>query len=256
MPAERASATPVAPAADPAAVIARAARVPVLCYHQIRTWRPADTPQARVMITPPAQFAAQMDLLAAARYHTISPRQLLAALTAGGTLPPNPVLLTFDDGSETQYTAALPVLRRHGFTATFFLMTIALDKPHYLSRAQVRELVADGMTIGLHTWSHRAVTQYQEGDWPVQIDAPARDLAGLVGAPVQAFAFPFGLWDHAALRHLQGAGLLIAFQLGGAPDPDLPILTLPRILVSGDWTLAHFAAKLARIRVGPPARSP
>src|SRR5437667_285380 len=83
--------------------------------------------------TPPQRLAAQLDALARAGYTTITPDQLLAHLRYGTRLPARPVMLSFDDASEGQYTHALPMLLRHRFTATFFMMTVVLDKPRWLS---------------------------------------------------------------------------------------------------------------------------
>jgi polysaccharide deacetylase len=50
--------------------------------------------------------------------------------------------------------------------ATFFVMTVVLDKPNWLRRDQVRLLDRAGMTIGVHTWDHKRVTTYTDLDWP------------------------------------------------------------------------------------------
>jgi pimeloyl-ACP methyl ester carboxylesterase len=73
------------------------------------------------------------------------------------------------------------VLRRHRFTAAFFVMTVVLDKPGWLTRDEVRALDRAGMTIGAHTWDHRPMGEYGERDWRVQLDAPRADLETLVG---------------------------------------------------------------------------
>jgi hypothetical protein len=177
-----------APAA--ASVIRARSHVPVLCFHQIRPWRATDSPAARSIITPPDRFAEQMAGLARAGHTAITPDQLVAYLRFGVPLPARPVLLTFDDASEGQYTHALPILRRHRFAATFFVMTVVLDKPRWLSRSQVRDLHRQGMTIGAHTWDHHPVTGYSGGDWRTQLVEPARELARLTGEPVRFFAYP------------------------------------------------------------------
>src|SRR3954471_3307256 len=109
--------TPAA-AADPAAIVARAT-VPVLCFHQIRDWRPSDSPADRGIITPPSVLANQMDVLAHHRFTPITTDALYAHLTTGSPLPPKPILLTFDDGSGCQVTNAVPILQRHQFPAAF-----------------------------------------------------------------------------------------------------------------------------------------
>jgi peptidoglycan/xylan/chitin deacetylase (PgdA/CDA1 family) len=176
-----------------------------------------------------------MAALAAARFTTITPAQLLAYLRYDTPLPPRPVLLSFDDASAGQYTNALPVLLRHGFTATFFVMTVVLDKPGWLSRDQVRALDRQGMTIGAHTWDHHPVTRYAEADWRTQLVEPARELARILDRPVRLFAYPYGLWNQAALPRVAAAGYEAAFQLSDRPDANQPLFTIRRVMAVSGW---------------------
>jgi peptidoglycan/xylan/chitin deacetylase (PgdA/CDA1 family) len=223
-----------APRTDVAAVAARA-DVPVLCYHQIREPTSADGAQARPYIVAPGVLAKQMEALDKAGYTTVTGDQVAAHVARGAKLPAKPVLLTFDDASAGQYTAALPILRRHDFVATFFVMTVVLDKEGWLTRKQVRALARDGMTIGAHTWDHSPVPRYAGADWAKQVDAPVRELRELTGQPVKLFAYPFGEWDAAAIPHLWSAGLTAAFQLGEPLDRRHPLWNLRRIIVP-DWS--------------------
>lgn len=233
-----------APRTDVRAVADRA-DVPVLCYHQIRRPTAADGPQARPYIVAPAVFARQMAALADAGYRTVTGEQLVAHVARGAPLPPKPVLLTFDDATAGQFTEALPILRRHGFRATFFVMTVVLDKPGWLTRRQVRSLDRAGMTIGGHTWDHSAVPEYAAADWRKQIDEPARDLADLVGHPIRVFAYPFGLWDRRAIPRLWEAGFTAAFQLAGPLDRRHPLWNLRRIITPG-WTGRRLLREMQR----------
>jgi peptidoglycan/xylan/chitin deacetylase (PgdA/CDA1 family) len=228
---------PAAPARSPAppSVILARSHVPVLCFHQIRDWTEGDSGSARTIITPPQRFDAQMGALADAGYRTITPEQLLAYLQDGTPLPPRPVLLSFDDASEGQYTHALPVLLRHGFTATYFVMTVVLDKSGWLSRDQVRDLSRQGMTIGAHTWDHHPVTHYDEADWRIQLVEPARELGYVLDRPVRLFAYPYGVWNQAALPHVAAAGYEAAFQLSDSQDASQPLFTIRRVMARSDW---------------------
>jgi len=224
-----ASRTP-APRTDVAAVAARA-RVPVLCYHQIRRPTSADGAAARPYIVGPSVFAAQMRALDSAGYTTVTGDQLVAHLARGVPLPRKQVLLTFDDASAGQYARALPVLRRHHFRATFFIMTVVLGKPGWLTRGQVRALDRAGMTIGAHTWDHKPVPQYTGTDWDTEVTAPTRELQRIVGHPIRLFAYPFGLHHTGAIPHLWRAGLRAAFQLAEPLDARHPLWTIRRIIV-------------------------
>src|SRR5690349_20155322 len=92
---------------DAATILSRK-EVPILCYHQIRDFRPKDSKIAKDYIVPIANFRAQMKMLADSGYHTILPDQLYAYLTTGAALPSKPVMLTYDDTDLDQYLIAEP----------------------------------------------------------------------------------------------------------------------------------------------------
>ena len=98
-----------------------------------------------------------MRMLADSGYHTITPDQLYAYLISGTRLPAKPIILSFDDTDLDQYTVGYPEMKKYGFKGLFFIMTVSLGKPHYMSREQVRELSDEGNTIGSHTWDHHNV---------------------------------------------------------------------------------------------------
>jgi peptidoglycan/xylan/chitin deacetylase (PgdA/CDA1 family) len=245
-PAQQPSAAPPkrAPRTDVAAVAARA-HVPVLCYHQIRPLRAGDGAAARPYIVSPGAFARQMQALDDAGYHPVSGEQLVAHVARGAALPRRPVLLTFDDASAGQFTTALPILRRHRFVATFFVMTVVLDKPGWLTRREVRALARAGMTIGAHTWDHHPVPGYAGDDWRVQIDQPTHELGRLVGHRIRLFAYPFGLWKPTGIVHLWRAGLAAAFQLAGPFDRHHPLWNLRRIIVP-EWSGRRLLQEIRR----------
>jgi peptidoglycan/xylan/chitin deacetylase (PgdA/CDA1 family) len=226
-----------------AKVILSKKQVPILCYHQIRDWKPTDSKVSRDYIVPPAAFAAQMRMLADSGYHTISPDQLYAYLISGARLPSKPILLSFDDTDLDQYTVAYPEMKKYGFKGMFFIMTVSLGKAHYMSREQVHALSEDGNTIGSHTWDHHNVKKYEGNDWITQLDKPTKQLEQITGKSIRYFAYPFGLWNTAAFPELKKRGFVAAFQLNEKPDPVDPLYSIRRIIVPGTWngsTLQHW----------------
>jgi peptidoglycan/xylan/chitin deacetylase (PgdA/CDA1 family) len=168
--------------------------------------------------------------------HPVTSTQLVEHLELGTPLSDRPVMISFDDASAGQYTHALPILQRLATPATFFVMTVVLDRPYWLSRDDVRALDAAGMTIASHTWDHHPVTNYGDQDWATQLDKPRAQLEQIVGHDVDLFAYPYGLWNPAALPHVHAAGYRAAFQLTGQPpDPQWPLLTIRRVLVPSSW---------------------
>lgn len=227
-------------AADAATIIARK-QVPILCYHQIREWRASDSKVARDYIVPPAVFSQQIKMLADSGYHSILPDQLVDYLKYGTPLPEKPVMLTFDDTDLSQYTDALPELNKAGFKGVFFIMTVSLNRPGYMSREQVKALSDQGHVIGSHTWDHQNVKKLkEEKEWETQIEKPNRQLQEITGKPVKYFAYPFGLWDPRSVGEIKKRGFTAAFQLAIKRDDQEPMFTIRRIIVPGQWSLNGF----------------
>jgi peptidoglycan/xylan/chitin deacetylase (PgdA/CDA1 family) len=218
-----------------ASVILAKKQVPILCYHQIRDWKPTDSKISRDYIVPPVAFAAQMRMLADSGYHTITPDQLYAYLISGERLPAKPIILSFDDTDLDQFTVAYPEMKKYGFKGLFFIMTVSLGRPHYMSREQVRELSDDGNIIGSHTWDHHNVKKYEGNDWFIQLDKPTRTLEQITGKNIRYFAYPFGLWNEAAFPELKKRGFVAAFQLNEKQDRMDPLYSIRRIIVPGTW---------------------
>ena len=247
-PSVAASAEPAAPPTPgtPAQIVARST-VPVLCYHQVREYTAADGAGARPLICPPAVLQRQLEGLLSAGMQPVTGEALVDHLQLGTPLADNAVLVSFDDASGGQYTNALPILRRLGVPATFFVMTVVLDRPNWLSRNDVRELDAAGMTIASHTWDHHPVTRYGEKDWATQLVKPREQLEQIVGHGVDLFAYPYGLWNQAALPHVAAAGYRAAFQLTEQPqDARLPLLTVRRVLTLPSWDVPTLLARISQ----------
>jgi peptidoglycan/xylan/chitin deacetylase (PgdA/CDA1 family) len=233
------SGPPPSPSAPPTAgtpqeILARST-VPVLCFHQLRDVRSDDSAYARTMITPPPVFTAQMQALRDGGYTPITAAALIDHLQFGTALPPRPVLLTFDDGSATHHSVALPVLTGLGFPATFFPMTVVLNKSDWLSEDELRDLDRAGMTIGAHTWDHQRVDRLAGDQWSTQLDQPKARLAEILGHPVDLLAYPFGVWSQQALAQVNATGYRAAFQLSDPQDTAQPLLTIRRIMPPPTW---------------------
>jgi peptidoglycan/xylan/chitin deacetylase (PgdA/CDA1 family) len=240
------SAAPAAPATlgTPAQIAARST-IPVLCYHQVREYTAADGAGSRPLICPPAVLQRQLEGVLEAGMQPVTGEALVDHLQFGTPLAENAVLVSFDDASGGQYTNALPILQRLGVPATFFVMTVVLDRPNWLSRDDLRELDAAGMTIASHTWDHHPVTRYGDTDWSTQLSKPREQLTKIVGRDVELFAYPYGLWNRAALPHVEAAGYRAAFQLTEQPlDAELPLLSVRRVLTLPSWDVPTLLARI------------
>jgi peptidoglycan/xylan/chitin deacetylase (PgdA/CDA1 family) len=222
--------------ADAATIIARK-EVPILCYHQIRDWVGSDSKGARDYIRPVDAFKADLKLLADSGYHTVLPDQLYDYLAYGTPLPPKPVMLSFDDTDDDQFTIAAPEMKKYGFKGVFFIMTVSINRPKYMTKEQIRQLTDEGHVVTSHTWDHHSVKGYKtEQDWLTQIEKPKKTIEDLTGKKAIDFAYPFGLWNREAIPELKKRGVRSAYILSTKRDPDDPLYTIRRIIASGYWS--------------------
>ncbi|MBY0244045.1 MAG: polysaccharide deacetylase family protein [Sphingobacteriaceae bacterium] len=220
-------------------IITQRKQVPILCYHQVRNWTAKDGKVGKDYITPVATFKSHIKMLADSGYHTILPDQLYAYLNHGAKLPSKPIMITFDDTDLDQYTVAAPELKKYGFKAVYFIMTVAIGKKariSYMNREQIKSLSDAGNVIGSHTYDHANVKKYKAEDWVTQIEKPTKVLEEITGKKINYFAYPFGLWNPEAIPQLKKRGFKAAFILATKRDEKDPLFTIRRIIASGYWS--------------------
>jgi peptidoglycan/xylan/chitin deacetylase (PgdA/CDA1 family) len=210
--------------------------VPVLCYHHIREAKPGQSETLKSYSVSPASFAEQMKALKDSGYETILPDQLYNHLVYGDKLPAKPVMLTFDDTDEEQFTIGSKEMEKYGFKGVFFIMTVSINRPRYMTQEQLKELSDSGNAVDAHTWDHHMVTKYAAPDFGIQFVKPKKKVEDITGKTAAYFAYPFGIWNEAAIPELKKAGYKMAFILSTKRDTTEPLFTIRRILVAGQWS--------------------
>ncbi len=218
------------------AVILSKKQVPVLCYHHIRNVRASESENMKSYSVSPESFAEQMKALYDSGYQTILPAQLYDYLVFGGVLPAKPVMISFDDTDEEQFRIGAAEMNKYGFKGVFFIMTISMNRPRYMTKAQIKNLSDSGHVIGGHTWDHHMVTKYVGADWDTQLVKPKLQLEAITGKPVTYFAYPFGIWNPAAIPEIKSRGYKMAFILSSKRDSTEPLYTIRRMIVPGTWS--------------------
>ena len=158
--------------------------IPVLCYHNIRSVLDHHSPELTVT---EQTFDDQMKMLHDSGYHTILPDQLYNYLTKESALPSKPIMLSFDDSHEEHFSVAAKEMEKYGFRGVFFVMTIAIDKPNYLSSQEINALASNGHVIACHTYDHPLLTRLKDDDWNKEIDRPKKLLEQITGKPSELF---------------------------------------------------------------------
>lgn len=220
--------------------------VPILCYHNIRNLHGGEGENTKTYTVSPIVFAEQMKTLHKNGFHSILPDQLYDYLVYDQPLPPKPVMITFDDTHEEQYRLGASEMNKYGFKGVFFIMTVAINRPRYMSSDQITNLSNSGNVIALHTWDHHMVTNYTEVDWETQLTKPKRKLEALTGKKVNYFAYPFGLWNPPAIKKLKSSSAQLAFILSSRRDSVEPLYTVRRMIVAGNWSASQMVRAMEK----------
>jgi len=217
---------------DPALFVElQSLRIPVLMYHQIG-------PNAARYVTPLDKFDQEMDWLQSQGYSSVTLSQVYDYIFNGGTLPPNPVMITFDDATAGQWDAAT-ALDSRGMKGTFFVIT----GNSALSPDQLRSLAARGHEIESHTVSHPFLTQISDNDLAYQLSQSRATLQAILGKPVRFIAYPYGDFNARVENATADAGYSAGIAAWGGQDwtPDKRWQE-PRVEVSGLLSISEFAA--------------
>ncbi len=212
--------------------------IPVLSYHNVKEFKTTDSEIIKTYTVSPKNFAEQMKTLSKNGFHTISPNQLYDYYNLNKPLPEKPILITFDDTHLEQYTICALEMEKYHFKGVFFIMTVSINRPNYMSAEQIKKLSQNGHTIAAHTWDHHKVATYTGKDWEIQLSKPKRKLELIIGKPVTSFAYPYGLWNAETIVELKKRGYKTGFILSNKSDSIDKLFTIRRIVVSGTWNIS------------------
>ena len=208
----RAAAPRVAGLSLPSPLPHRSLAVPILMYHRVGPIWAGEPAISAALTVRPADFAGQMRWLRRADFHAITQLQLFDALEHGARLPPNPVLITFDDGYRDVLWNASPVLERLGMPATAYVITgrVSGRDPSFLTWPELRLLQRRGFDIGSHTVHHVELTHVTPAQAFSELTASRRALERHLRRPVQWLSYPAGAVDAAVLPLVRRAGYVLA----------------------------------------------
>lgn len=212
--------------------------VPILEYHVL------GQPQTEVpypdLYVPRASFRKQMGWLDEQGYEAVTLEQVEEAWYHGGTLPPKPMVISFDDGYRPQYTFALPTLRKHGWPGVLNLKAEGSD----LYESNVKAMLAAGWDLAAHTINHSDLTTLEGEALEEEVAGSREILQREYDIPVKNFCYPAGRFDEATIAAVEAAGYTGATtEIPGWATKDHPY-ELARIEVLGSWTLSDLAAAL------------
>jgi peptidoglycan/xylan/chitin deacetylase (PgdA/CDA1 family) len=214
--------------------------VPILLYHHIGI-----SPSGSLYYVSPYAFEQQMYLLHAWGYQTISVETMIAVIKGGGLLPPRPIILTFDDGSESVYSTALPIMQKYNFTGTIYLVNNYVGAANFLNVEEVRELYEAGWEVGSHSITHTDLTLPSVDQEKEIIESRFRLNRQLDDIPVLTFAYPFGAYNVDSVYFARYAGYIGAVGLGASTrQGNKNLYYLYRRDIKGTYDIQTFASFL------------
>jgi peptidoglycan/xylan/chitin deacetylase (PgdA/CDA1 family) len=208
-------------------------------------WHRIDVEGGRLAVPPPV-FARQMDILGEHREQlAVTHLDQVTAAFASWQFRDRRVVLTFDDAWADNHAHALGPLSRHRLPATLYAPSRLLGKPGYMTRTQLSEMDAGGVTIGAHSRTHPDLRACSPRELECEVRGSKEDLEDLLGKPVTSFAYPTGFIDERVVAAVGAAGFTSAVTTRpGWWRPTTRALRIPRSFVE-DFSDATYRAAIA-----------
>jgi peptidoglycan/xylan/chitin deacetylase (PgdA/CDA1 family) len=203
-------------------------------------------------VIPRRAFERQMRWLGRRR-PVLGLEELLAYRRTHRLAPAGAVVVTIDDGYDDVRSEAHPVLRALGIAATLFVITQRMGEANrwdpqeslvgrpLVSWEDARELHHDGLRLGAHTQTHRALPKLSPLDVDAEVAGSRDDLAAALGEPIETFAYPYGKWNDATAQAVARAGFACALTIDrGRNCAATPPHALRRVEIHGDESFFRF----------------
>jgi peptidoglycan/xylan/chitin deacetylase (PgdA/CDA1 family) len=233
-------------------------RIPILLYHRLvshdRVERGGGFDQEPIYAAYDNIFAMQMQYLHDSGFTTLSLDEFLAIRRGKAEPPARPAVITFDDGYESNFTLAWPVLRRHAQKATIFVApepdaytrAQVTDLDGFLNEEQMRELDRGGCAIESHTLTHCILSELEDDIVRYELTESKRRLSEVLGRPIRHLAIPRSGYSWRIRRLARQAGYeTVCCNNKGSSNGLSNLTALPRIVIERDMTLDDFTRALS-----------
>ena len=197
--------------------------LPILMYHHV-TVDPAGLSSSAFTITR-ERLRSQLDYLQARGYHTITFPELLDAMGGRNSLPPKPVLLTFDDGYASFAEVVVPELVRRRMKATVFIVVNAiggvnewdadLGRPlvPLMDEKAIARVIEAGMQVGVHGLGHDDLRNLDNDRILADVRKARAEIARRFGVQPDTFCYAFGRYEPRIFPLLAQAGYRAAVSI-------------------------------------------
>ena len=195
----------------------------------------------RVYLLKEEEFIKQLEYLHSEEWNTISVEQLLESLKTKTSLPEKSLIISFDDGNQTDYTIAFPLLEKYGFKTTFFLTSDFIDKPGHLSKSQILKMSQGGMVFGTHGKTHKFLSTLDENELKMELLESKKSLEQITGKKIELLSLPGGYHSSKVKKIAQELGYKgVCTSKFGLNENNNDLFELKRISLRFDEPFSQF----------------
>jgi peptidoglycan/xylan/chitin deacetylase (PgdA/CDA1 family) len=176
----------------------------ILMYHHIDH---SERFTAKKLSVTPENFEKQLVFLLARGYHFVTLDQAFEYFARDGRAPTHTLVLTFDDGYRSFYTAVFPLLKKYQIPASLYVINQDIGKRGNVTWDMMKEMVKSGLVeIGVHTVNHRPLSKLNEASQRYQLEESKRELEQGLGIEITTVVYPFGRYNSTTLKLVQELG--------------------------------------------------
>lgn len=216
--------------------------LPVLMYHNVTTDTNLVLRDATVHITP-QRLEEHFEAIKYAGYNAISMDEYLCYREGKGTLPKNPVIITFDDGYTSNYEYAYPLLKKYDLKAIIFVIASRVgatdtEFPHFTWQQAIEMENSGFVEIESHSYTHPDFSALSYAETLVQMRLAKYVIEKNMKKECRFFAYPYGKMNITSTSVAAGSGYK-AVCVGRETMADASaenMFELPRFTIRGDYS--------------------
>lgn len=202
--------------------------IPVLMYHSISDRDPSNS-----LLVSPSEFENEMAWLHDNGFTSLSLDELYYSLTTGN-VPAKPVVITFDDGYDDNYTNAYPILKKYGLIGNFFVITDYIGtKQGFMNVDMLKEMHSNGMIIESHTSNHQELKNISDDAKISSIKNAQNFLKENLNIDSKFICYPVGRYDESTKNIVSSLGIKLAVTTEpGLANINQGLTSLKRVRIS------------------------
>ena len=202
--------------------------IPVLMYHSISDRDPSNS-----LLVSPSEFENEMAWLHDNGFTSLSLDELYYSLTTGN-VPAKPVVITFDDGYDDNYTNAYPILKKYGLIGNFFVITDYIGtKQGFMNVDMLKEMNSNGMIIESHTSNHQELKNISDDAKISSIKNAQNFLKENLNIDSKFICYPVGRYDESTKNIVSSLGIKLAVTTEpGLANINQGLTSLKRVRIS------------------------